>query len=243
MEKVFDTIIRAFIRMVDMMYTYKILLVDDDKKMLKLFKDFLELEKYIIYTAENGEEAIQKIGIEPDIILLDINMPKMNGLELCKRIRNHVSCPIIFVTALIEDQDIINGLKSGGDDYIVKPFNLDELLARIEAHLRREKRATNKKKVFFSEDLCIDYSGKRVIYNKTEIDITKAEFDIIEVLSCYPGQVFDKELLYEKAWGYDKEGDSHLVTEMISRIRRKLKRYTNKSYIETVWGYGYKWVG
>ncbi len=201
-------------------------------------KDFLELENYMIYTAENGEEAIQNLGIEPDIILLDINMPKMNGLELCKRIRNHVPCFIIFITALIENQDIINGLKSGGYDYIVKPFNLDELLARIEAHLRWEKRNIGKKKMLFSEDLCIDYSGKRVVYNQIELDITKAEFDIIEVLSSYPGQVFDKELLYEKAWGYDKEGDSHLVTEMISRIRRKLKKYTDRNYIETVWDMG-----
>ena len=129
--------------------------------------------------------------------------------------------------------------KSGYNKWsIVKPFNLDELLARIEAHLRWEKRNIGKKKMLFSEDLCIDYSGKRVVYNQIELDITKAEFDIIEVLSSYPGQVFDKELLYEKAWGYDKEGDSHLVTEMISRIRRKLKKYTDRNYIETVWDMG-----
>lgn len=224
-------------------YSYKILLIDDDKNMLKFLKEFLEFENYTIYTAENGEEAMQKLGVEPDLILLDINMPKLNGIEFCRRVRGYISCPIIFLTALIEDQDKINGLKSGGDDYIVKPFNIDELLARIEAHIRREKRNTQKKKMLFSEDLCIDYSGKKVLYNQIEIDITKAEFDLIEVLSSYPGQVFDKELLYEKAWGYEKEGDSHLVTEMISRIRKKLKKYTNKNYIETVWGYGYKWIG
>lgn len=225
------------------MNTYKILIVDDDIKLLKLLKDFFEMENYLIYTATNGEEARQKIRIEPDLILLDINMPKINGLELCKCIRDHVSCPIIFLTSLIDDQDKINGLRAGGDDYIIKPFNIDELLARVEAHLRREKRRTNKKKIYFLDDLCIDYSGKRVIYNGTEIDITRTEFDILEVLSSHPGQVFDKEMLYVKAWGYDKEGDSHLVTEMISRIRKKLKKHTNKNYIETVWGYGYKWVG
>lgn len=170
-------------------------------------------------------------------------MPHMSGLEVCKRIRDYVSCPIIFLTACIEDEDKIIGLKSGGDDYIVKPFNIDELLARIEAHLRREQRNVGKKKMLFSDELCIDYSGKKVIYQDNELDFTRAEFDLIEVLSSYPGQVFDKELLYEKAWGYEKEGDSHLVTEMISRIRRKLKKYTNKVYIETVWGYGYKWIG
>lgn len=221
---------------------YKVLLVDDDTKLLKFLKSLLEMENYIIYTAENGEEALRKVNVQPDLILLDINMPQMNGLELCIKIRNHVSCPIIFLTACIEDQDKINGLRSGGDDYIVKPFNIDELLARMDAHLRREKRHIRKKKLFFSDDLCVDYSGRKIIYKQTEIEITKAEFDIIEVLSSYPGQVFDKELLYEKAWGYEKEGDSHLVTEIVSRIRKKLKKYTNKNYIETVWGAGYKWV-
>jgi DNA-binding response OmpR family regulator len=221
---------------------YKLLLVDDDIKLLKFLKNLLEMENYIIYTAKNGEEALGKVYKQPDLILLDINMPQMNGLELCKKIRNHIPCPILFLTALIDDQDKINGLRSGGDDYIVKPFNIDELLARIDAHLRREKRHTGKKKLFFLDDLCVDYSGRKIIYKQEEIEVTKAEFDIIEVLSSYPGQVFDKELLYEKAWGYEKEGDSHLVTEMVSRIRKKFKKYTDKNYIETVWGSGYKWI-
>lgn len=225
------------------MNLYKIMVVDDDKKVLKFLKDFLELENYTVVTAESGDAALKKMSVAPDLILLDINMPRMNGLEFCKRIRNHVSCPIIFLTARIEDEDKIIGLKSGGDDYIIKPFNLDELLARIEAHLRRENRNIGKKKLLFSDELCIDYSGKKVIYHDVELDFTRAEFELIEVLSSYPGQVFDKELLYEKAWGYEKEGDSHLVTEMISRIRKKLKKITNKVYIETVWGYGYKWIG
>lgn len=189
------------------MNLYKIMVVDDDKKVLKFLKDFLELENYTVVTAESGDAALKKMSVAPDLILLDINMPRMNGLEFCKRIRNHVSCPIIFLTARIEDEDKIIGLKSGGDDYIIKPFNLDELLARIEAHLRRENRNIGKKKLLFSDELCIDYSGKKVIYHDVELDFTRAEFDLIEVLSSYPGQVFDKELLYEKAWGYEKEGD------------------------------------
>lgn len=179
------------------MNLYKIMVVDDDKKVLKFLKDFLELENYTVVTAESGDAALKKMSVAPDLILLDINMPRMNGLEFCKRIRNHVSCPIIFLTARIEDEDKIIGLKSGGDDYIIKPFNLDELLARIEAHLRRENRNIGKKKLLFSDELCIDYSGKKVIYHDVELDFTRAEFDLIEVLSSYPGQVFDKELLYE----------------------------------------------
>lgn len=142
------------------------MIVDDDKKILKFLKDFLELENYTVITAENGEDVLKKINTLPDLILLDINMPHMSGLEVCKRIRDYVSCPIIFLTACIEDEDKIIGLKSGGDDYIVKPFNIDELLARIEAHLRREQRNVGKKKMLFSDELCIDYSGKK-LYTRT----------------------------------------------------------------------------
>ncbi len=148
------------------MNSYKIMIVDDDKKILKFLKDFLELENYTVITAENGEDVLKKINTLPDLILLDINMPHMSGLEVCKRIRDYVSCPIIFLTACIEDEDKIIGLKSGGDDYIVKPFNIDELLARIEAHLRREQRNVGKKKILFSDELCIDYSGKK-LYTRT----------------------------------------------------------------------------
>lgn len=148
------------------MNSYKIMIVDDDKKILKFLKDFLELENYTVITAENGEDVLKKINTLPDLILLDINMPHMSGLEVCKRIRDYVSCPIIFLTACIEDEDKIIGLKSGGDDYIVKPFNIDELLARIEAHLRREQRNVGKKKMLFSDELCIDYSGKK-LYTRT----------------------------------------------------------------------------
>ena len=155
------------------MNSYKIMIVDDDKKILKFLKDFLELENYTVITAENGEDVLKKINTLPDLILLDINMPHMSGLEVCKRIRDYVSCPIIFLTACIEDEDKIIGLKSGGDDYIVKPFNIDELLARIEAHLRREQRNVGKKKMLFSDELCIDYSGKKVIYQDNELDFTR----------------------------------------------------------------------
>ena len=119
---------------------YRILVVDDDRSIVKMIKNFLEMEKYYVDTALNGEEALRKAETHPDLIILDINLPSMNGIEVCKKIRDFVDCPILFLTARIEEQDKIIGLRAGGDDYIVKPFSLGELLARIEAHLRRENR-------------------------------------------------------------------------------------------------------
>jgi DNA-binding response OmpR family regulator len=181
--------------------------------------------------------------MEPDIILLDINMPGMDGLEVCQRIRMHVNCPILFLTAKVSEQDKINGLMIGGDDYIIKPFSIDELGARVKAHLRREARSNIKEKIKFTQELTINYSERSVYYKDEEVALTKTEFDILELLSMNKGQVFDKERIYEKLWGYDSEGDSAIVTEHIRRIRLKLSKYTEKPLIETVWGVGYKWIG
>lgn len=129
-----------------------------------------------------------------------------------------------------------------GDDYIVKPFSLVELEARVQAHLRREERHQTNTKVKFSGELLIDYSERTVYIQNQPIGLVKKEFDIVELLSQNAGQVFDKERIYERVWGYDSEGDSSVVAEHIRRIRTKIAAYTNKSYIETVWGCGYKWI-
>lgn len=221
---------------------YKILVVDDDKKIVKMIKDFLEMEEYLVWTAFDGETAIKKAQDHPDLIILDINLPGINGIEVCEKIRGMLDCPIIFLTARIEEQDKIIGLRSGGDDYMVKPFSLGELLARIEAHLRRENRRQAKREFRFDEQLCIDYGSRKVFLNNKEITLTKSEFDIVELLSNYPGQVFDREMIYERLWGMDRTGDSKIVTELIRRIRNKLKDNTDKEYIETVWGCGYRWA-
>jgi DNA-binding response OmpR family regulator len=169
-------------------------------------------------------------------------MPGMNGLEICKKIRGQVNIPIIFLTAKIEEQDRINGLMVGGDDYITKPFSLEELHARVIAHLRREERGRIKKKVISAGDFIINYSDRIVnIYGK-EIIFTKTEFDIIEILSSNKGRIFDKEAIYEKLWGYDKDGDNAIITEHIRRIRGKLAKESDKVLIETVWGVGYRWI-
>lgn len=220
---------------------YKILMVDDDRELLKMLNQYFTLKNYTIITAENGVEAIEKINRNPDIILLDVNMPGMDGIEVCRRIRDMVSCPIIFLTAKVEEQDRVMGLLSGGDDYVIKPFSLKELDARIVAHLKREERLHRKTEQRFYGDLIIDYASKHVMIKGEELEFTKLEYQIVEFLSMNPEMVFDKERIYEKISGYDTEGDSRVVTELIRRIRNKIKGYTEHEYIETVWGMGYKW--
>ena len=220
---------------------YKILLVDDDKDLLQMLSSYFELKGYIIKTAVNGLEAMERIKENPDIILLDVNMPGLDGLEVCRQIRDKISCPIIFLTAKVEEQDRINGLMVGGDDYILKPFSLRELEARIAAHLKREERHRNKSEYRFDDGLMIDYTARTVKLDGCAVEFTKTEYSIIEFLSMHPGQVFDKERIYEKVCGYDGEGDSRGMTELVRRIRRKLSAHTSSEYIETVWGMGYRW--
>lgn len=222
---------------------YKILIIDDEPDIRQLLKDYFELQGYYVMLGCNGVEAVEKAALGPDIILLDINMPEMDGLQVCRRIRTHVSCPILFLTAKITEQDRVNGLLIGGDDYILKPFSIDELGARVTAHLRRETRVTKKEALKFAGDLTINFSERCVYYKEEEIALTKTEFDILEYLCMNKGQVFGKERIYEKLWGYDSEGDSNIVTEHIRRIRLKLQKYMDKPLIETVWGVGYKWIG
>ena len=195
-----------------------------------------------MYTAESAKKALELLNIKPDIILLDINMPEMDGLELCRLIRSHISCPIIFLTARVTEQDVIKGLSVGGDDYITKPFSMDELLARISAHLRREERKSAASNLRFDEELIIDYNSHTVFYGETLLEFSNKEFEIIRLLSQNAGMVYDRETIYEKLWGYDGEGDSIVVKEHIRKIRNKLSAYTDKNYIETVWGVGYRWA-
>lgn len=196
---------------------------------------------YDTFVANNSSEAAALLQKLPDLIILDINMPGTNGLELCKNIRNHTACPILFVTARITEQDKINGFQYGGDDYITKPFSLNELTARVAAHLRRDERGKNKPNILTSNELLVNLSERTVFYNGTEIPFSKREFELIEFLITNANQVFDRERIYERVWGYEAEGDSGVVKEHIRKIRSKLHTITGNDYIETVWGVGYKW--
>lgn len=220
---------------------YKILFVDDDTDMLVMVQEYLSLKGYEVLSALDGETALNKIKFAPDIILLDVNMPKMDGFEVCMKIRELVSCPIIFLTAREEEQDRIKGLEIGGDDYILKPFSLKELEARIKAHLNREERAKKKSVIQYNEGLLIDYSSKKLFYNDNEILLTGLEFSIVEFLSLNAGRVFDIEKIYENTGGYESDAESRVITVLISRIRKKIRGYTEQEYIETVWGIGYRW--
>ncbi len=221
----------------------KILIVDDEKGIVDMLKSHFERQSFQVYTAYNGMEALKQAVCDPDIVLLDINMPEMDGLAVCQRIREFITCPILFLTARIESADKIIGFQAGADDYIVKPFDLDELGARVAAHLRREQRRQYNRAVRFFGEITIDYAARTISINGESVSMSKREFDIVELLSLNPGQVFDRERIYETVWGIDGDGNSDTVMEHIRKIRAKLTAHTLHSYIETVWGCGYKWNG
>lgn len=218
----------------------KLLVIDDEPMIRNLLVDSFEAESFIVYTAKDYDDAMEKMSCRPDIILLDINMPGRDGLELCSAIREHVSCPVLFLTARVTDEDKIRGLMTGGDDYITKPFNMDELIARVTAHLRREQRHTSGE-VRFSGGLAIRYDERAVYHGNKQIPFSRREFDILSLLSQNPGLVFDKERIYEAVWGLEAEGSADVVKEHIRKIRAKLQQAIGRDVIETVWGVGYKW--
>lgn len=201
---------------------YKVLVIDDEEMIRTMLSKCLDAEGFLVYTAESAKKALELMSVTPDIILLDINMPEMDGLELCQFIRKHISCPIVFLTARVTEQDLINGLSVGGDDYITKPFSVDELLARISAHLRREERKSTVSNLKFNNELIIDYNSRTVFFGKEQLEFSNKEFEIIQFLSQNAGMVFDRETIYEKLWGYDGEGDSIVIKEHIRKIRNKL---------------------
>lgn len=218
----------------------KILAVDDEAGIRSLLKESLEMEGYLVYTAKNGMEAMESLKYQPDLIIMDINMPGMDGYTVCEKIRDYVDCPILFLTARTEEQDRVNGFKSGGDDYIIKPFGMEEMLARVGAHLRREERRQQNSNVYVNGELAVDFSGHQVLVEGEDAGLTKTEFSIVELLITHSGQVFEKEQIYEKARGFDGEADPSIIAEHVRRIRQKMDK--GKHHIETVWGVGYKWV-
>ena len=171
----------------------KILIVDDEADIVTMLKNYFEWNGYDVITSANGLDAIANAEKQPDLILLDINMPDIDGMEVCTRIRDFVSCPILFLTARIDDADKIRGFGIGADDYIVKPFSIEELGARVSAHLRRERRKAESTKIHFDDKLTIDYTHRCLYYDGNPLSLAKKEFDIIELLSSHRGQIFDNE--------------------------------------------------
>ncbi|NEW04792.1 response regulator transcription factor [Paenibacillus sp. SYP-B3998] len=223
----------------------KIVIVDDEAEIVSLIQQSLALEGYEVYTASNGQEALKHLERQPDLIILDVMMPMLNGFELCQMIRDEVSCPILFVSARQTETDRIQGLSIGGDDYITKPFSLRELKARIAAHLRRNQRAAaviDQRVTLRYGYLQLDLKGRKVKIRQTIVPFTTKEFDIMELLALHPGQVFSKEQMYDKIWGLEAMGDAATITEHVKKIRGKLSvADPDTNYITTVWGVGYKW--
>lgn len=225
----------------------KILIIDDEKDLVMLLEDELRAKGHQVLVAYDGQQGIELSEHQPDLIILDIMMPGADGFEVCRMIRDDVLCPIIFLSAKQSETDKIKGLSLGGDDYIIKPFGLRELIAKIEANLRREKRsqyinAEDKRTKLYFEKLSLDIRERTVKINGKNISLTKREYDIVELLALHAGQVFSREHIYEKIWGYDAEGDSATVVEHIKKVRTKFAAAAPPvEYISTVWGIGYKW--
>lgn len=218
-----------------------ILVVDDENDMLQLIKTVLEKDSHIVTTACDGETVLDLNYQKFDLIILDVMMPNINGFELCKKIRNEVICPIIFLTAKTLDNDVILGLSIGADDYITKPFSIGVLKAKVNSHLRRQSRDINSKKSFLNlGNIKIDLNAKEILVDECKIHFTKSEYAICEYLAVNRGQVFSREQIYEKIYGYEGKSDESAISEHIKNIRNKLKKKC-VSPIETVWGIGYKW--
>lgn len=216
----------------------RILAVDDDKGILAVIRKALEKEGYLVDTLDDPEKIDPERLSGYQLILLDVMMPGTDGFTVCRRIREQVDCPILFVTAKTEEGDLITGFGLGADDYIRKPFGLGELRARVSAHLRRENR--EKKHRITLGDLEFSLQAKEIYCQGQQIPLTKSEYAICEYLALNRGQVFSKERIYEHVFGYDGESDSSAITEHIKNIRAKLQK-VGVSPVETVWGIGYKW--
>ena len=219
-----------------------ILVVDDEPDIVDVLDEYFSGLGFHVMTAADGAEAIRRAEQGPDIILLDVGMPKLDGYSVCRRLREHLSCPIVFLTARVEDVDALEGFEAGADDYVLKPFSLAVLGARVRAHLTRETRQQVKAEVRFDGDLVIDYGARTASVAGTPVEFTRREFDIVAALSKHPGQVFDRDRIHERVGGWENESDPQVVTEHVRRIRNKLAQAgLDEVPIETVWGMGYKW--
>lgn len=225
-----------------------ILIVEDEKELGELVRDYLKVEGYNVILAFDGEEAIRMFQQEdPLLVVLDIMLPKIDGIEVCRRIRSNSNVPILLVSAKKSEVDKIIGLGIGADDYITKPFSPGELVARIKAQLRRynhysSPKQMNKRLEF--DNLIIDEKGFTVKVSSKFVEVSAKEFQLLHYLATNQGQVFSKEQLFEKIWGYDCYGDMNAVTVYVRKIREKIEENPSKpKYIKTVWGIGYKFDG
>jgi DNA-binding response OmpR family regulator len=222
-----------------------ILVIEDEQSIAELERDYLEISGFRVDIAANGEQGLQ-MGLhgEYDLIILDLMLPKINGFELCRQIREKRDIPILMVTAKKEDIDIIRGLGLGADDYITKPFSPGALVARVKAHLARYERLVGSKLPATElriRGLSIDTATRMVFVHDQEVALTTKEFDLLVYLASNPNRVFSKDQLFERLWGMDSLGDTSTVTVHIRKLREKIEMNPdNSQYIETIWGAGYR---
>ena len=221
----------------------RILLVDDEPLMLKGLRFSLEQEGYDIVTAADGEEALQVFFQEPvDLVVLDVMLPKMDGIQVCQRIRETSNVPILMLTAKGEDMDKILGLEYGADDYMTKPFNILEVKARIKTVLRRANQpVTNEeKKIIRVHDMEVNVVNRSVTLGGRDVRLTAKEFDLLQLFITNRGKVFSREAMLETVWKYDYMGDARTVDVHIRRLREKIERNAAQpEFIFTKWGVGY----
>lgn len=221
----------------------KILIIEDEKNIVDIVAFNLQNEGYETICAYDGEEGLKLALIEnPELILLDIMMPKMDGFEVCKKIRETLNTPIIMLTARAEEVDKVLGLEMGADDYVTKPFSIKELLARVKANLRRQEVVTvdENEDIYTFGEITLDLKRYTIKRRDEEISLTRREFELIKFLAIEKGQVFSREVLLEKVWGYEYFGDARTVDVTIRRLRTKLEdNPENPVYVLTKRGVGY----
>lgn len=225
----------------------RILIVDDERPIVDILKFNLEKEGFTTTVAYDGEEAINMaLSVKPDLILLDLMLPKVDGFNVCKEIRKHLTCPIIMLTAKEEVVDKIIGLELGADDYMTKPFSIREVIARVKANLRKhvlpeteEEKKSSKNKIKI-KDMIIDPERYIAIVGEKTIDLTIKEFELLKMLSSAPNQVFTREQILRGVWGYDFYGDARTVDVTVRRLREKIeKNSADPQYVQTKRGMGY----
>lgn len=223
----------------------KILVVDDDTNIAELLKLYLENENHAVVTANDGETAVEQFKSKsPDLVLLDIMLPKMDGWQVCREIRRTSDVPIIMLTAKGETFDKVLGLELGADDYVVKPFDAKEVMARVKAVLRRTKGeaevSEKEKEIVVYDNLEINITNYSMKVNDELIDTPPKELELIYHFASNPNRVFTRDQLLDEVWGFDYYGDSRTVDVHVKRLREKLEGVSNKWALKTVWGVGYK---
>ena len=223
----------------------KILIADDDKNICELLRLYLEKEGYATCIANDGEEGLEKFNqLKPDMVLLDVMMPKMDGLEVCRRIRKLGNTPVMMLTAKGETFDKVLGLELGADDYMVKPFDTKEVVARIKAVLRRCTAATTQTE---STEGVIEFDNLRLDMNSYElrvkgkvVEAPPKELELLNCLASHPNRVYTRDQLLDEVWGFEYYGDSRTIDVHVKRLREKLAGASDKWELKTVWGVGYK---